>query len=56
MDKVLAGLKSWLQNEEHLDDRQNFDFESVLDECGFHYKETLNTILQGSQLWEVRFD
>jgi hypothetical protein len=55
-DKVLAGLKSWLQNEELLICIHNFDFEAVLDECGFHYKETLNTVLKGSQLWEVRFD
>ncbi len=57
--KVRVALKCWLKKEEQegLYAKHRFDFESVLDECGFHYMETLATLLsKGNQLWEVRFD
>jgi hypothetical protein len=57
--KVRVGLKCWLKKEEHerLYSTQCFDFETILDECGFHYMETLPALLsKGNQLWEVRFD
>lgn len=57
--KVGIGLKCWLKKEEHerLYAKQRFDFETVLDECGFHYMETLPALIsKGNQLWEVRFD
>ncbi len=57
--RVRVGLKCWLKKEEHerFYSKQRFDFETVLDECGFHYMETLPALLsKGSQLWEVRFD
>jgi len=57
--KVRVALKCWLKKEEHegLYAKHRFDFESVLDECGFHYMETLAALLsKGNQLWEVRFD
>jgi hypothetical protein len=33
-----------------------FDFESVLDECGFHYGEELPALASNKKLWEVMFD
>jgi hypothetical protein len=57
--KVRVALKCWLKKEEHEGQyaKHRFDFESVLDECGFHYMETLAALLSKSnQLWGVRFD
>jgi hypothetical protein len=57
--KVRVALKRWLKKEERegLYAKHRFDFESVLDECGFHYMEPLAALLsKGNQLWEVRFD
>jgi hypothetical protein len=52
--KVGAGLRAQLEKEDP-DDR--FDFESVLDECGFRYKEELPALTSGRRrLWEVIFD
>jgi SAM-dependent methyltransferase len=58
-DEVVASLNSWLEKEEEeeLFSKVKFDFESILDECGFHYKEELPAILsKDKKLWEVRFD
>jgi hypothetical protein len=56
-DNVIAGLKSWLAKENELFSKERFDFESVLDECGFHYNEMLISLLcEDKMLWKVRFD
>jgi hypothetical protein len=60
-DEVTASLNSWLEKEEEEEEelfaKVKFDFESILDECGFHYKEELPAILsKDKRLWEVRFD
>jgi hypothetical protein len=59
-DEVIASLNSWLEKEEEEEElfaKVKFDFESILDECGFHYKEELPAILsKDKRLWEVRFD
>jgi hypothetical protein len=56
-DNVIVSLKSWLEKEEEVFSKEKFDFESILDECGFHYKEELSGILsKDKRLWEVRFD
>jgi SAM-dependent methyltransferase len=57
-DEVIASLNSWLEKEEEeLLAKLKFDFESILDECGFHYKEELPAILsKDKRLWEVRFN
>jgi SAM-dependent methyltransferase len=58
-DEVITSLNSWLEKEEEeeLFSKIKFDFESILDECGFHYKEELPAILsKDKKLWEVRFD
>ena len=51
--KVREGLKAELQKE---DARQRYDFEDVLDECGFHYLEELPALTNSKKLWEARFD
>ncbi|HEY7506814.1 MAG TPA: hypothetical protein VH621_04365 [Nitrososphaera sp.] len=51
--KARSGLQAQLDREKP-DDR--FDFESVLDECGFGYKEELPALANGKKLWEVMFD
>jgi hypothetical protein len=35
--------------------QSKFDFESILDDCGFHYKEEL-PLQRARRLWEVKFD
>ena len=51
--KIIADLKEWLKKEESLDFGR-YDFESLLDECGFHYKENLSMLVSNSnRLWEV---
>lgn len=52
-DRVRAGMEARLEKEDP-DDR--FDFESVLDECGFRYKEELPALASSKKLWEVIFD
>jgi len=51
--KVKSGLKAQLEKEDPSD---RFDFESVLDECGFRYMEELSTLASGKRLWEVIFE
>jgi hypothetical protein len=53
-NKIKSGLQLWLKKEEDPNDR--FDFESVLDECGFHYMEELPALANDKKLWEVKFD
>jgi hypothetical protein len=50
---VREGLKAQLEKEDPSD---RFEFESVLDECGFGYKQTLPGLTTGRTLWEVTFD
>jgi len=52
--KIKSALQWWLKNGENPDDR--FDFESILDECGFHYMENLPGLTNDRKLWEVKFD
>jgi SAM-dependent methyltransferase len=57
LDKANIALKSWLHKEEQVFAEERFGFESVLDECGFHYMEELPAILsKDKRLWEVIFD
>jgi hypothetical protein len=51
--KVRSGLKAQLEKE---DANGRYNFESVLDECGFHYKEELAALANSRKLWEVMFD
>ena len=55
--RIKSGLQSWLKKEEEGDDpNDRFDFESVLDECGFHYMEELPALANNEKLWKVKFD
>jgi hypothetical protein len=55
-NEVFAGLKSCAVKENELSSRQ-FDFESVLDECGFRYMEELPSLSKrNKRLWEIVFD
>jgi hypothetical protein len=57
LDKANIALKSWLHKEEQVFAAERFGFESVLDECGFHYMEELTAIVsKDKRLWEVMFD
>lgn len=54
--KIIADLKEWLKKEESVG-LGTYDFESLLDECGFHYKESLPMLIsKDNRLWEVTFD
>jgi hypothetical protein len=52
-DTIRSALKMQL---EHENSHDRFDFESVLDECGFGYHEELPALLTKKKLWEVMFD
>jgi len=52
-NSVRSALKSCLDNE---DANQKYDFESVLDECGFGYNEELSTLTNNRRLWEARLN
>ena len=55
--KAHMALKSWLQKEDKVFATERYAFESILDECGFHYMEELPTLLSKyKRLWEVIFD
>ena len=57
-NKITNALKSQIQKEEndHLFSREKFDFEVVLDECGFGYYEKLPSLLSTEKsLWKVHF-
>jgi hypothetical protein len=58
MDRIKSGLQLWLkkEEEEQEDPTDRFDFESVLDECGFHYMEELPALANNKKVWEVKFD
>jgi SAM-dependent methyltransferase len=56
-DQVTSALKRWLRREEQVFAVEKFDFESILDECGFHYMKHLPTMLpEEKRLWEVVFE
>jgi SAM-dependent methyltransferase len=55
-NQVVAGLKSSVAIEKEASSRRRFDFESILDECGFHYMEDLPSLSNKvDRLWEVKF-
>jgi len=57
-NKITTALKSQIQKEKnyHLFSREKFDFEVVLDECGFGYYEKLPSLVSTEKsLWKVHF-
>jgi hypothetical protein len=53
--EVAANLKFFVAKESKLISNRHFDFESVLDKCGFHYMEKIPAI-PNTRLWEIKFD
>lgn len=53
VDRAKTALMSHIAKE---DTKERYDFEDVLDECGFGYKEELTTVMNARRLWEVIFD
>jgi hypothetical protein len=54
-EQITYHLRNWLKNEESASN-EKFDFEQVLDECGFHFQTRLPSMLSGEKLWKVYFD
>lgn len=52
-DRIRHGLKAQLEKEDPSD---AYYFESVLDECGFGYKQALPNLTAAGTLWQVIFD
>jgi hypothetical protein len=56
LNKVVAGLMSSAAHEKEMSSKRQFDFESVLDECGFRYMEGLPSLSnKDERLWEINF-
>jgi hypothetical protein len=56
LNEVIAGLMSSVTNEKEMSSKRQFDFESVLDECGFRYMEGLPSLSnKDERLWEINF-
>jgi hypothetical protein len=56
LNEVVAGLMSSVAHEKEMSSKGQFDFESVLDECGFHYMECLPSLSnKDERLWEINF-
>ena len=50
-------VRSQIKKESELSlDVDNYDFEGVMDECGFHYNEELPILTAKRALWKVSFD
>ncbi len=50
-------LRSWIKKEAELSlDADKYDFEGLMDECGFHYNEELPILTPKRALWKVSFD
>jgi hypothetical protein len=50
-------VRSQIKKESELSlDVDNYDFEGVMDECGFHYNEELPILTLKRALWKVYFD
>ena len=56
LNEVVAGLMSSVAHEKEMSSKRQFDFESVLDECGFRYMEGLPSLSnKDERLWEINF-
>jgi SAM-dependent methyltransferase len=56
-EKIINALKQWLITEEQAFAVEKFDFESILDECGFYYMKHLPTMTsKDKRLWELTID
>jgi hypothetical protein len=56
LNEVVAGLMTSVAHEKEMSSKRQFDFESVLDECGFRYMEGLPSLSnKDERLWEINF-
>ena len=52
--KITSAFKGWLTTEQQVFAMENYDFETILDECGFYYMKDLPvTLSKDNRLWEV---
>jgi hypothetical protein len=55
-DKINSHLMNWLKKEGPISKTEKFEFEHVLDQCGFQYNIRLPSMQTSEKLWEVHFD
>ena len=55
-NRIKSRLMNWLKIEGPNSQEEKFEFEQILDECGFQYKTKLTSIHSSEKLWEVYFD
>jgi hypothetical protein len=56
-EEIIDALKLWLTKEEQVFAVEKFDFESILDECGFYYRKHLPMMgPKDKGLWELIID
>ncbi|MFZ0556747.1 MAG: hypothetical protein WAM26_15820 [Nitrososphaeraceae archaeon] len=55
-DKIKSNLMAWLEKESPASQTEKFEFEQVLDQCGFQYKTRPPHMHSSEKLWEVHFD
>jgi SAM-dependent methyltransferase len=54
---VYKGLKSWIEREFKLSlFNEKFDFETILDMCGFDYSARIPKTTENRVMWDVKFD
>lgn len=54
--EIKSRLNNWLRYEYSTSLMENYEFEKILDQCGFRYKTRLASSLSNEKLWEVYFD
>lgn len=54
--KINSHLMNWLKKEGPISKTEKFEFERVLDQCGFQYNIRLPSMQTSDKLWEVNFD
>jgi SAM-dependent methyltransferase len=55
-NRIKSRLMDCLKKEGPTSEDEKFEFEHILDECGFQYKTTLPSMHSSEKLWEVYFD
>jgi len=55
-NRIKSRLTNWLKKEGPTSQEEKFEFEQILDECGFQYKTRLPSMHSSEKLWEVYFD
>ena len=55
-NKIKTDLMNWLKRECPLAQTEKYDFEHILEQCGFQYDIRLPSAHPSDKLWEVHFD